>query len=174
VSATTTYSWYWPILDVSHGNKLRGQNWKDEWHEMFVCPLCRVFCCPVSVWLCSTRRGDKGTAGEEGREDAEVWGHQAAPRTALAQRHDRLKLFQLGRSVIIRNHFFPATRSSSWFLPHAIFCFRTGSTTRTGTGEEAGTGGQCYRASLRPQAWTAAAFLNPPPANATDRTMPSD
>ena len=122
-----------------------------------------------SVRLCSMRKGDKGTAGEEGREDAEVWGHQAAPWTALAQRQGRLKLFQLGRSAIIRNHFFPATRSSSWFLPHAIFCFRTRSTTRTDTG------GQRCRASPRPWAWTAAAaFLNPPPANATGRTMPSD
>jgi hypothetical protein len=49
-----------------------------------------------SAHPCSRRRGDKGTVGEEGWEDAEVWSHQAAPRTAL----------QLGRLAILPNHFF--------------------------------------------------------------------
>lgn len=57
--------------------------------------------------------------------------------------------------------------------PHAVCRFRTGSRTRTGTGEEAGTGGRRCRASPRPRATAAAASLNPPPADATDRTLAS-
>jgi hypothetical protein len=58
--------------------------------------------------------------------------------------------------------------------PTLSVAFRTGSRTRTGTGEEAGTGGRRCRASPSPRARAAtASSLNPPPANATDRTVPS-
>jgi hypothetical protein len=48
--------------------------------------------------------------GEEGWEDAEVWSHQATPRTAL----------QLGRLAIHPSHFFLLPEAVPDFCPHYL------------------------------------------------------
>ncbi|CAL5074510.1 unnamed protein product [Urochloa decumbens] len=104
---------------------------------------------------------------------------------AIRQQHEQLRRGgdggadhgssdQVGQRFL-RHDLFPCCERQllNLLVPPLCDC-RTGSRRRTGTGEEAGTGGRRCRASprQRARAAAAAASLKPPPANATDRTVP--